>query len=397
MLKLASHSQNLEDAFHIFSQVSERLTESYHLLEQRVAELTDELAAARDERLQQLAEKERLAHRLQSLLGALPAGVVVLDGNGVIQECNPVATALLGAALVGEKWTEVTARLFVGAAQLDATLRDGRQLSMSTCDLGVEPGRIILLQDVTETRRLQDLLSHHQRLSAMGEMVARVAHQIRTPLTSAMLYASMLRKSPAFEPAERVQCAEKVLSRLRQLERTVNDMLVYARGGEFAHQPIAVAALLDELRQALELQLQQTGGHIDIVGTGENLTIDGVRDVLLGALLNIVTNAIQAADGPVRLRIETRRHADGGVELRIGDNGPGIADDIKHKIFEPFFTTRGTGTGLGLAVVRAVMEGHRGTVAVESQVGSGATFVLTFPAQAADQALLSGADRSQSL
>src|SRR3569623_1055635 len=121
MLKLASHSQNLEDAFHIFSQVSERLTESYHLLEQRVAELTDELAAARDARLQQLAENERLAHRHQSLHGAIPAGVVVRDGNGVIQYCNPVATALLGAALVGEKWTEVTARLFVGAAQLDAT------------------------------------------------------------------------------------------------------------------------------------------------------------------------------------------------------------------------------------------------------------------------------------
>src|SRR3569623_3110512 len=100
MLKLASHSQNLEDAFHIFSQVSERLTESYHLLEQRVAELTDELAAARDERLKQLAEKERLAHRHQSLLGALPAGVVVLDGNGVIQKCNPDATALMGESLV---------------------------------------------------------------------------------------------------------------------------------------------------------------------------------------------------------------------------------------------------------------------------------------------------------
>src|SRR3569623_2966549 len=99
MLKLASHSQNLEDAFHIFSQVSERLTESYRLLEQRVAELTDELAAARDERLQQLAEKARLAPRLQTLLGALPAGVEVLDGSGDIQECKHVATALKCAAL----------------------------------------------------------------------------------------------------------------------------------------------------------------------------------------------------------------------------------------------------------------------------------------------------------
>lgn len=391
MPKSAISSQNLEDAFHIFSEVSERLAESYHLLERRVTELTDELAAARHERLQQLAEKERLANRLQLLLETLPGGVVVLDGNGRVQECNPAAVSLLGAPLLGEKWSDVAARVFAVSPQqrLDVSLGDGRQLSMSTCELAVEPGRIILLQDVTETRRLQELLSRHQRLSAMGEMVARLAHQIRTPLASAMLYVSMLGK-PQLEQADRMQCAEKLLSRLRQLERTVNDMLIFARGGDFAHQSVVVVDLLDELKQSIELQLKQCRGRMDIIDHAHDATVNGVRDVLLGALLNITTNAIQAAGNDVVLRIETRRLANAGVEFRISDNGPGIGDDIKDRIFEPFFTTRDTGTGLGLAVVRAVMEGHRGEVSVESVPGRGATFILRFPAPAADHALLSG-------
>lgn len=392
MPQLANHSQNLEDAFHIFSQVSERLADSYQLLEKRVTDLTDELAATRHERLQQLAEKERLANRLQLLLETLPGGVVVLDGEGLVQECNPAAKELLGGPLLGEKWVDVAARVFAGSPQqrLDVTLGDGRQLSMSTCELAVEPGRIILLQDVTETRRLQELLSRHHRLSAMGEMVARLAHQIRTPLASAMLYVSMLNK-PHVDQTDRMQCADKLLSRLRQLERTVNDMLIYARGGEFTHQPVAVAALLDELKQALELQLRQCHGTLEIKNTAPDTTVDGVPEILLSALLNITTNAIQAAGENVALRIEARQSAKGETEIRISDNGPGIAPEIKDKIFEPFFTTRGTGTGLGLAVVRAVMEGHQGNVLAQSKPGEGATFVLTFPAPSADCALLSGA------
>lgn len=394
MPKAAVSSQNLEDAFHVFSEVSERLAASYQVLERRVTELTDELAAARHERLQQLAEKERIANRLQLLLETLPGGVVVLDGGGRVQECNPAAVSLLGGPLIGEKWSDVATRVFAASPQqrLDVTLGDGRQLSMSTCELAVEPGRIILLQDVTETRRLQEMLSRHQRLSAMGEMVARLAHQIRTPLASAMLYVSMLVK-PQLEQGDRVQCSEKLLSRLRQLERTVNDMLIFARGGDFAHQPVVITDLLDELKQSLELQLRQCRGHLEIVEDARNATVDGVREVLLSALLNITTNAIQAAGDGVVLRIESRRLANAGVEIRIGDNGPGIADDIKDRIFEPFFTTRGTGTGLGLAVVRAVMEGHRGIASVESAPGRGATFILRFPAPAADYALLSGAQK----
>jgi two-component system, sensor histidine kinase FlrB len=389
--KAVNRGQDLHEAFHAFSEMSERLTESYRVLEERVAVLTEELAAARSERLQQLAEKERLANRLQQLLDALPGAIVVLDGNDVIQEYNPGAVELLGEPLRGEKWIDVAKRAISGLSGdgYYATLCDGRQVGISSRALGSEPGRILLLKDDTETRRLQEMLNRHQRLSAMGEMIARLAHQIRTPLTSAMLYVSHLSKAH-FDVNAKSHYAEKILVGLRQLERMVNDMLVFARGGEFTPESVSIDALLDELRQILEPQLQQCSGKLSITSNAAEAFVEGSRDMLLGALLNLSTNAMQACDKGVDIKIEVFSRQTGAIEIRISDNGPGINEEIQKKIFEPFFTTRSGGTGLGLAVVRAVIQGHQGDVQVRSVPGQGATFSVKLPVLQGASALASG-------
>lgn len=386
-----NRTQDLHDAFDTFSALSERLTESYRLLEERVAVLTEELAAARSERLQQLAEKERLANRLQQLLETLPGAVVVLDGNDVVQECNPGAVELLGEPLLGECWAEVVKKAISGMSGdgYYATLNDGRQVGISSRALGTEPGRILLLKDDTETRRLQEMLNRHQRLSAMGEMVARLAHQIRTPLASSMLYVSQLRK-PQCNAADRVRHAEKVLGGLRQLERMVNDMLAFARGGEFYPETIPLETLLEALRQILAPQLQQCDGHLRIINTCPEAAVEGSRDMLLGALLNLATNAMQACGDGADLVVEVRADGGAAVEILVKDNGPGITADIQDQIFEPFFTTRSGGTGLGLAVVRAVIQGHRGDIQVRSAPGRGTTFILKLPRRIGRHALTSG-------
>jgi len=384
-------NQDLHEAFHVFNEISQRLTESYRDLEERVAVLTQELAAARSERLQQLAEKERLANRLQQLLDVLPGAVVVLDGNDIIREYNPGAVDLLGEPLLGEKWSDVAKKSITGLSGdgYYATLGDGRQVGISSRALGTEPGRILLLKDDTETRRLQEMLNRHQRLSSMGEMVARLAHQIRTPLTSAMLYVSHLSK-PQCDGLGKIQYADKILAGLRQLERMVNDMLTFARGGEFTPETVAIDALLDELKQILEPQLQQCGGQIRIANHFAGATVDGCRDMLLGALLNLATNAMQACGRGVDLSIEIRPSDSDSVEILIIDNGPGIDEEIQRKIFEPFFTTRSGGTGLGLAVVRAVIQGHKGDIKVKSIPGHGTTFILKLPRMQSGYALASG-------
>ncbi|MCL5801982.1 MAG: ATP-binding protein [Gammaproteobacteria bacterium] len=378
------HSQGLEDAFHVFTQVSEQLSASYLVLENRVAQLTDELAAARSERLLQLAEKERLANRLTHLLTVLPAGVVVLNGAGRIQEYNPLAVSLLGEPLLGLNWAAVAARVFapeLGEGQ-ELLLRDGRRVSLSTSSLGTEAGQILLLRDVTELHALQEGLSRHQRLSAMGEMVAALAHQIRTPLSAALLYTSQL-ASPQHDNTDYRQYAGKVLSRLRHLERLVNDMLVFAKGGHFGADEIEVAALLQDLQQAMDASLSVAGCRLEVLDEAPEAKLHGNREALLSALQNLVSNAMQACGKGGRLQLLTHivsdPHGSEAVNVLLSDNGPGIPDALLERIFEPFFTTRAQGTGLGLAVVQAIVRAHQGMMWVESEPGQGSTFGLRLP------------------
>lgn len=369
--------QALEDAFSAFNRLSEELTVSYRDLEGRVHQLNAELSAARSERVQQLAEKERLVNRLERLLAALPGAVVVLDGAGRIQESNPTASDLLGEPLLGCAWRDIIVRAFLPHTdEGHAVLRDGRYVSLSTSPLGSEPGQILLIQDVTETHQLQEKLSRHQRLSAMGEMVASLAHQIRTPLGAALLYVSHLTRKDVAN-AERERVGEKVVNRLRHIEHMVSDMLTFVRGGQVAVESISVSNLVSELQLALEPYLTGCDGRLEIVGTLPEVCLQGNRQALQGALMNLAINALQARSVGLRLRLQT--FIDGQVlVLRLSDNGPGIDKAILDRIFEPFFTTRSAGTGLGLAVVRAVVMNHHGLIDVASQIGEGTIFTLRF-------------------
>ena len=134
----------------------------------------DPLAKKRVIRLKELTEKERLANRLELLLKVLPGGVVVLDGQGLIQEHNPTALDMLGEPLLEQSWSEVIQRAFMPRPDdgHDISLVDGRRVNISTCPLGEEPGQILLITDVSEMRQLQDRLSQQQRLAAMGETAA---------------------------------------------------------------------------------------------------------------------------------------------------------------------------------------------------------------------------------
>ena len=378
-------SRELQDAFHVFNRMSLQLESSYRDLEQQVARLTGELAAARSERLRQLAEQERLAHRLTRLLETLPGGVVVLDGRGIVQECNPAALALLGEPLLGQAWHDIMQRACTPQThpdRADITLVNGRRITLSARALDAEPGQILLLTDVTETRALQQLVERQQRLSAMGEMAASLAHQIRTPLAAALLYLAHLNR-PQLPDAERGRVADKIFARLHHLEHMVNDMLMFARGGASQVEAVDLDALLTELQQTLEPQLLVLQGRLVIDNAAPGKILHGSRAALTGALLNLATNALQACGAGVRLHIEVRSVGSDGVQVCVRDNGPGISAAGIERIFEPFFTTRPDGTGLGLAVVRAVVEAHHGSVSVQSQAGQGACFTLRLPCQAA--------------
>ena len=327
-----------------------------------------------------LAEKEQLAARLESLLKGLPAGVVVLDGTGTIQQANAAAEALLGAPLEGLRWRDVIERSFASRPQAgcDLKLADGRLVSLATCPLEGEPGQILLLNDVTETRALQERASRDQRLMSMGRMVASLAHQIRTPLSSALLYASHM-KRPGLEEERRIQLAEKILGRIRHLEQLLNDMLLFAHGGLGGGEQLTATELLQALREAVEIQLRAHGTRLILDDKSRGQMVRCNRELLLSALQNLVTNAIQAmGDGGI-ITLGAHLQNEDRLVISVADNGPGIPPQLQQKIFEPFVTTRGSGTGLGLAVARSVAQLHRGDLEMESVVGEGTLFRMHLP------------------
>ena len=372
-------AQELQDAFGAFNQLSAQLTESYQQLEVRVAGLTKALETEQDERIKELTEKERVASRLASLLHALPGGVVVIDEEGKVQEHNPAAELLLGQPLLGLPWSEIIQRSFAPRSDdgHDISLVDGRKVNISTCPLGSEPGQILLITDVTEIRYLQDRMGQQQRLAAMGKMAASLAHQIRTPLSSALLYVSNLKRQ-VLSDEERFALTDKMTSRLRHLEQLIEDMLMYSREGKVGEEDFTSQDLLDELYQGIEPQLEITKTHFKTVNNNRDLLIHGNRQMLLSALTNIAMNAMQAMKENGKIEVAVTK-VENNVCISLKDNGPGIPEEVQKQIFDPFYTTRTQGTGLGLAVVKAIAKSHGGDVTLESNENQGCVFNVTLP------------------
>ena len=372
-----AEAEHLAEAFRLFSQASEDLASAYSVLQGQVAQLTEELAAANGALRQQYQEKAALTERLTLLLDALPAGVVVLDGAGGVLQANPAASRVLGDAIVGAGWTAVAAGALESSETPGEFLAGDRRLAVAVTPLDSAGGRIVLLHDVTETQLLKTQAERHQRLAAMGEMAAQLAHQLRTPLAAALLYAGNL-ENPELPAATRISVAQKTVARLKHLEHLIQDMLMFARGEVLGRETFAVAELLSELTQTFEPLAKSRGIRFLVTDRSEGAILTGHRKSLVGALTNLLENAMQAVESGGRIDIDARR--DGSqIILSVRDNGRGMNAETAARLFDPFYTTRAEGTGLGLSIARGVARAHGGGIEVVSSPGAGAEFILTLP------------------
>lgn len=366
---VSAHAE-LQAAFLAFGSVSEQLSGAFDALRGQVAQLRGELTEAQ-------VGKEHMAARLAALVKGLPGGVLVLDAREQILECNPAAIDLLGEPLLGQTFGAALARASLNASGMaeHTELRSGRFINISRRYLG-SGGEVVLLTDVTESHLMQILLRRQQRLLTMGELAAGLAHQIRTPLATALLYASQM-ALPDRKPEDLARYGERTVSSLKQLDKLVNDMLAFAHGGA-AREVVSVSALLEQVAQWLRPALRP-GVRLTIRTQAPNLAVRASVPSLVSAVLNLATNALQAAKGDLELELLARRQGD-RAHIVVSDNGPGVPEQLRQKIFDPFFTTRARGNGIGLAIVKSVVEAHQGSVRLADSDG-GATFIIDLPAE----------------
>lgn len=226
-----------------------------------------------------------------------------------------------------------------------------------------------------ELRRKNEELRRRERLAALGEMAAGLAHEIRNPLGGIALYASMLERELAANPKVST-AASRICLGVRTLERLVSEILDFAQEHRLERSNCSMRDLLLALDDAVHPWADESKGEFSYEEGDAEINCD--RHKLHQVLLNLVMNGLQAASpgGKVRLAWSAAMN---GVEIEVVDNGPGIPEADLHKIFNPFFTTKATGTGLGLAIVHRIIEAHGGTIRAGNRAEGGARFVIRLP------------------
>jgi two-component system sensor histidine kinase FlrB len=383
-----SDNSHLEESCKVLDTFPPNLTDSYEELQAQVARLSHELSESRKRHIEELRDKERLANRLYMVLQALPAAVIVVDDRYRIDQFNPVAEFLFPEIRWGRLWPEVfIEQVQAQTANNEFRLKDGRSISVSKKNLTPDPGKILVVIDVTDSRALQEQLNRQQRLAEMGEMAAQLAHQIRTPVASALLYAENLGRGD-LRQEQRQRFSESLRQSLRHTENQVRDLLSFARGGHYEPDTVNLSNLVGDVEDNVDPLLASHTASLEVIDkTDGKAFVKGNNDALSGALGNLVENALRHGGDKVKIEM-TLMPVEDGFCIRIEDNGVGIDEEIRAQIFNPFFTTSSNGTGLGLAVVQNVILSHGGAIRLlddkNRKFETGAGFVICLPGMTQD-------------
>lgn len=353
----------------------------------------------------------------EQTVDAFNQAICYIDPHGTVRRANRMfaelirlpVTALAGRpwlTLLPPAWGDSISRLLAPEGTSGSVeLRAGERTLLATAIPAGEPGATVLLfEDQTEKRRLQDQLLQSEKMSAIGQLIAGVAHDLNNPLASVVGFSDLLGEAPDVPP----RLAEPLAVIRQEAERAsaiVRNLLSFARRQEGERQLQSIRPILESTHQLLKNQL--LAARIELTLTFE----PGLPEVEVHAnqikqvFVNIINNAAQAIattrfkSGGGRIDIVTRCEPD-GLSVNISDNGPGIPETVAHRVFEPFFSTKseGEGTGLGLSICLGIVKEHGGDIRVDpGGAGRGATFAVELPTGVrADLGQLAGANDSES-
>lgn len=353
------------------------------------------------DRLETLQERER--SRVRQMLDSMPQGVLLADGDLHLRVANPAARGMLALlagspepdrleSLGGLDLAELAGPVLAGEtdrAQAEVAHPAARRifaLSLAPVRRGgagreARPGVVVLIDDVTETRRLQEQMSQTEKLSALGEMIAGVAHELNNPLSTVMGYAQILQGADTDEALSKK--LETLHREARRCQKIVQNLLSFARKHEPRKQPLSLSQVIESVLQLVRYQLRVAGIEVQVTLDPDLPPILGDPHALQQVFINLVTNAqhaMEEAGGGGVLGIRGR--PDGGrARIEVSDTGVGIPPEDLKRIFDPFFTTKevGKGTGLGLSLAYGTIRDHGGEVSAASGPGGGTTFTVTLP------------------
>ncbi len=236
----------------------------------------------------------------------------------------------------------------------------------------------VIQRQMVDLQHARVRLAHSEKLATLGQLAAAIAHEVRTPLAVMRSASQNLAESVGDSNADAGKSCSFVIAEIDRLTSVVSSLLGFARPLNLRRQPAQVDAIICRTLQLAEADLETKRVSLQQRSAGDLPALAVDADLICQALLGLLANAVQAAGpgGEVQVSASTSEDA---VEVAVEDSGPGVPPSLRERIFEPFFTTRPQGTGLGLAVVRQIVEAHGGVMQVGERVGGGARFAMRFP------------------
>lgn len=403
----------LSQAFQTFNEATQQLQDSYDDLKERVKLLDLELAKKNQELEKNLTEKEEVKNYLNNILESLTTGVIVIDKQGRITTFNKTAgwiTGLTPESSLGKPlpdlfhddlFENMVSRLTkTGGNPLsvdrEITTASGSRIHIQASASPVldpdetQIGSLLIVKDMTRIRHLEIEAQRNQRLRAMGEMAAGIAHEIRNPLGSIELFASLLKKDVEADE-EKFKLVEHIRSGVKNMDRIISTLLLYAKSPRPSQQKCDIHQLLNTL--LMDTPDIVIPDNIKIVKNFEenNAWVNGDQELLKQVFSNLIRNAIQAMPHGGELDLNTKKVSapsnlsEAGndhrqfITITVSDTGQGIPPDHLVKIFNPFFSTKDKGTGLGLSISHNIIKAHQGTIDAESEEGRQTTFIVKLP------------------
>ena len=385
---------SLQQAFEAFNVSAQKLSTAYAELEERFRNVNQELAETNLRLRQHLEEKQRLHHYLESILNSMGTGVVVFDLEGKISLFNHSTEQLTG--LEAAEVMDQPCKMVFGdesycapqvSYQHDVTpswlpADRGIPLDVRT-DLvkdveGNLLGILLLMEDISERKHLEEQVRRTNTLTALGKMAAEVVHEIRNPLAAMQIYARLLQQDLE---GQNKHLADDIMAAIHSLELISGNMLSLTRPVSPRFRQVNLAQVIESALEFSVYALEEN--EIDLVCDypQEGLICDVDSEQLKQVTLNLLLNAIQAMPSGGRLVIHIAKSDPKHLTWKISDTGCGIPKENIERIFTPFFSSKPSGTGLGLHTVERILQAHRASIEVLSEVSKGTEFTIRLPIQ----------------